>query len=223
VGQLQVVPGATGGIGAATPTEPIPGGFPVSYGVTASGSVQAQIKADLGNGTARVVAQPHISTKSGESGNFQDGFTSYYQEPGQVGGPSSLSSVNYGVILKVKPTLEGKDRILNEVSLEVSEPIASAAGAVLSLDTYNTDSTALCNVGESMILSGMVQQISNYSKNGAPLLRDIPLLDLFFGNKSSNKDRDEFVILVTPQPVFPTAAGGQPFGQQHAALMQPGQ
>jgi type II secretory pathway component GspD/PulD (secretin) len=74
-----------------------------------------------------------------------------------------------------------------------------------------------------MVISGMVEAISNYNKNGAPLLRDIPLLDLFFGNKSSNKNRDEFVILVTPQPVYPTAAGGQPFGQQHAGLMQAGQ
>ena len=219
-GQQQVVPGASGGFGGATPTEPVQGGFPLTYGVTASGSAHAQITADLGNGTARVVAQPHISTKSGQEGSFQDGFTSYYQQPGQVGGPSSLTSVNYGVIVKVKPTLEGQNRIMNEVSLQISAPIATAAGAVLSLDTYDTECTALCNVGESMVISGMVQEISNYNKTGAPLLRDIPLLDLFFANKASSKSRDEFVILVTPQPVYPTAAGGQPFGEQHAQLLQ---
>jgi pilus assembly protein CpaC len=219
-GQLQAVPGATGGLGTPTPTEPVTGGFPLTYGVTASGTAQAQITADLGNGTARVVAQPHISTKSGQEGSFQDGFTSYYQEPGQVGGPSSLTSVNYGVIVKVKPTLEGQNRIMNEVSLQISAPIASASGAVLSLDTYNTECTALCNIGESMVISGIVQEISNHNKTGAPLLRDIPLLDLFFANKTSNKSRDEFVILVTPQPVYPTAAGGQPFGEQHTQLLQ---
>jgi Flp pilus assembly secretin CpaC len=206
--------------GTSNIVQSITGGFPITYGVTASASANAQITADLGDGSGRVVAQPHISTQSGEEGNFQDGFTSYYQEPGQVGGPSSLVSVNYGVIVKVKPTLEGEHRIMNTVDLEISEPIAAASGSVLSLDTYNTKATALCNEGESMVISGMVQQGSNTSKNGAPLLRDIPLLDLFFANRSTSKTRDEFVILVTPQAVLPTVAPGTPFSEQHTQLFQ---
>ncbi|HEY1789995.1 MAG TPA: pilus assembly protein N-terminal domain-containing protein [Verrucomicrobiae bacterium] len=219
-GQSQVVPGASGSLGAPTPTEPIPLGFPITYGVTASASANAQITADLGDGSARIVAQPHISTKSGEEGTFQDGFTSYYQEPGQVGGPSSLTSVNYGVIVKVKPILEGEHRIMNSLELQISEPIAAAAGSVLSLDSYDTKATALCNEGESMVVSGMVQEGSNRSKNGAPLLRDIPLVDLFFANKATSKNRDEFVILVTPQAVLPTVAPGTPFSEQHTQLFQ---
>jgi Flp pilus assembly secretin CpaC len=217
-GAAQGFPGA-----GSTNASSIVGGLPITYGVVASATANAQIKADLGNGTAKVVAQPHISTKSGEEGDFQDGFTSYYQQPGQVGGPSSLVSVPYGVILKVKPTLVGQNRIMNQVSLNVSEPISTAVGAVLSLDTFNTASTVLCNVGESMVLSGIVQQQSSYAKNGTPYLRTVPLLDLFFSNKTSDKSRDEFVILVTPQPVFPTSAGGSPFGEQHSHLMSEGQ
>jgi Flp pilus assembly secretin CpaC len=220
-GQQQVVPGATGnGTNGVIPTEPIPGGFPLTYGVTASASASAAITMDLGDGLGKVVAQPHISTQSGEEGTFQDGFTSYYQEPGQVGGPSSLTSVSYGVIVKVKPTLEGQHRIMNTVELNISEPIAAAAGSVLSLDTYDTKCTALCDEGQSMVISGMVQQGSNVSKNGAPLLRDIPLLDLFFANRSTSKTRDEFVILVTPQAVLPTVAPGIPFSEQHTPLFQ---
>jgi pilus assembly protein CpaC len=217
-----VAQGFPSGSGSNNPPSSIIGGLPITYGVVASATANAQIKADLGNGTAKVVAQPHISTKSGEEGDFQDGFTSYYQQPGQVGGPSSLVSVPYGVILKVKPTLVGQNRIMNQVSLNVSEPISTAVGAVLSLDTFNTASTVLCNVGESMVLSGIVQQQSSYAKNGTPYLRTVPLLDLFFSNKTSDKSRDEFVILVTPQPVFPTSAGGQPFGEQHSHLMSEG-
>jgi Flp pilus assembly secretin CpaC len=216
----QTVPSSLGGTNTPqTLTAPLPGGFPITYGVSASASAQAQITADLGDGSGRVVAQPHISTQSGEEGNFQDGFTSYYQEPGQVGGPSSLVSVNYGVIVKVKPTLESEHRIMNTVELNISEPIASP-GSVLSLDTYDTKCTALCDEGQSMVISGMVNQGSNTSKNGAPLLRDIPLLDLFFANRSTSRTRDEFVILVTPQAVLPTVAPGTPFSEQHTQLFQ---
>jgi Flp pilus assembly secretin CpaC len=213
-GQVQAVPGTSNIVEAVT------GGFPISYGVSASASAQAYLTADLADGSGRVVAQPHISTQSGEEGNFQDGFTSYFEEPGQVGGPSSLTSVNYGVIVKVKPTLVGEHRIMNTVELNISEPIAGVAGSVLSLDTYDTKCTALCDEGQSMVISGIVQQGSNNAKDGAPLLRDIPLLDLFFANKSNSKTRDEFVILVTPQAVLPTVAPGTPFSEQHTQLFE---
>jgi type IV pilus assembly protein PilQ len=71
-----------------------------------------------------------------------------------------------------------------------------------------------------MILSGMVQKIANSNSSKTPMLGDVPLLSLFFSNKTSDKQRKEFVIMVTPQPVFPTTAAGQPFGDQHKQLLQ---
>ncbi len=191
------------------------GRIPVQFGVSATAS--AKIKALLGNGTGKIVAQPHISTKSGEVGSFQSGGTKYFSISGNVGG--SLQSVDYGVILKVKPILQGQDRILNEVSVEVSIPVPDSSG-VLTLDKYSTACTALCKVGESMILSGMVQKIANSNSSKTPVMGDVPLLSLFFSNKTSDKQRKEFVIVVTPQPVFPAAAAGQPFGEQHKQLLQ---
>ena len=71
-----------------------------------------------------------------------------------------------------------------------------------------------------MVLSGMIQQIANSNSSKTPLLGDVPLLSLFFSNKTSDKQRNEFVIVVTPQPIFPTEASGQPFGEQHEQLLQ---
>jgi pilus assembly protein CpaC len=192
------------------------GKIPIQFGVSASAS--AQIKALLGNGAGKIVAQPHLSTKSGEVGSFQSGGTKYFSVQGSLGA-ANLQSVDYGVILKVKPILQGRDRILNEVTVEVSMPVPDSSG-VLTLDKYSTACTALCKVGESMILSGMVQKIANSNSSKTPMLGDVPLLSLFFSNKTSDKQRKEFVIMVTPQPVFPTTAAGQPFGDQHKQLLQ---
>lgn len=191
------------------------GRIPVNFGVAASAS--AQVKALVGSGTGKIVASPHLSTKSGEVGNFQSGGTKYFSIAGNVGG--SLQSVDYGVIVKVKPTLQGRDRILNEVTIEVSMPVPDASG-VLTLDKYSTTCTALCKVGESMVLSGMVQKISNSNSSKAPLLGDVPLLSLFFSNKTADNQRKEFVIVVTPQPLLPAAAAGGPLGEQHKQLLQ---
>jgi pilus assembly protein CpaC len=192
------------------------GSFPVSYGVSATAS--AQLKALLGNGSGKIVAQPHLSTRSGDSGSFQSGGTKYFAVPAAVG-PSSLQSVDYGVILKVKPVLQGKDRIENEVAVEVSIPVADSTG-VLTLQKYDTTCTSVCKVGESMVLSGMTQTIANKNSSKTPLLGDIPLIDLFFSNKTADKQKNEFVIVVTPQPVFPTASSDQPYGESHQKIIQ---
>jgi len=109
--------------------------------------------------------------------------------------------------------------VLNEVTVEVSIPVPDATG-VLTLQKYSTTCTSLCKVGESMVLSGLVQQMASSNSSKTPILGDVPLLSLFFSNKTSDNSRNEFVIVVTPQPVFPTGATDKPFGTQHGQLQQ---
>jgi len=190
------------------------GRLPVSFGIAGN----AKFVADLLNGNGKTVASPHLSTKNGETGSFQSGGTAYLNAPGAQG-VGNLVAVDYGVILKVKPTLQGHDRVQNEVTIEVSMPVA-AAGTTFSLQKYDTTCTAVCKVGESMVISGMTQTISSGSSSKTPLLGDVPILELFFSNKTSDKARHEFVIVVTPRPVFPTEATGTPLGEQHKQLLQ---
>ena len=108
---------------------------------------------------------------------------------------------------------------LNEVTIEVSQPVATSQG-VFALDKFTTTSTEMCKVGESMVLSGLVQEISNHFKNKTPLLGDIPLLSLFFSEKTADKTKQELVVLVTPTPVFPQVDSGPSFGEQRKELLK---
>ena len=191
------------------------GGLPINFGVVA-GAGAGILNLHWQDATGKIVASPHLSTKSGEVGEFQSGGTTYFQISGNVGG--SLQSVDYGVILKVKPTIQGRDHIQNEVSIEVSLPVKDPSGR-FTLDKYSTKCTSLCKVGESMVMSGMTQLLASRSNDRTPLIGDVPLIDLFFSNKTANKDKKEFAIIVTPQPVFPTMAAGKPLGEQHKQLM----
>jgi pilus assembly protein CpaC len=186
----------------------------VGYGVSAT--AKARINALIGNGNGKVIAQPHLSTKSGGEGSFQSGGVTYFSVAGNVGG--NLERVEYGVILKVKPTLQGRERIVNEVTVEVSVPTGKAQGT-FSLDKFETKSTAMCKPGESMVLSGLVQTLANRFQEKTPLLGDIPLLNLFFSEKGRKTEKKELVVLITPTPVFPQAASGQPFSEERVKLL----
>ena len=212
----------TGGSNALTSTSSAnttavtPRRFPIAG--QASVSANAQFVADLIRGSGKIIDQTHLSTKNGEDGKFQAGGTAYLNAPGAQG-VGNLIAVDYGVILKVKPTLQGRDRLQNEVTIEVSAPIANG-GSQFSLQKYNTTCTSVCKVGESMVISGYAQTSANKNHNGTPLLGDVPLLNLFFSENTSDNARTEFVIVVTPRPVFPTEATGPAFGEQHGDLLQ---
>jgi pilus assembly protein CpaC len=188
-----------------------------SLGYGLSGTGKAKIQALLDNGDGKILAQPHLSTESGGEGSFQSGGSIYFEVAGNVGG--TLQKVEYGIILTVKPTMQGKDHILNEVSIEVSLPSAKQQGA-FSLDKFETKSKVLCKVGESVILSGLVQALASRFKEKTPLLGDIPLLSIFFSNKTTSKNNKELVLMITPTPVFPETAPAHPASEQTKRLLQ---
>ncbi len=136
---------------------------------------------------------------------------------GNVGG--TLEKVQFGVILKVKPTLQGRDTIVNVVSVEVSMPVAAGRNAY-SLDKSETQTTVMSKVGETVVLSGLVQTLGNHAKEKTPLLGDVPLLNLFFSEKSSSKTKKEVVVMLTPRPVFPQVSSAQPLGEERKKLLE---
>ena len=109
--------------------------------------------------------------------------------------------------------------MLNEVSIEVSIPGVDDQGN-FAVSKYDTACTSLCKVGESMVLSGNTQRTKNHKNSKTPLLGDVPLINLFFSSDITKDHQEEFVIVVTPQPVFPTVSTGPAFGEKHKQLLQ---
>lgn len=188
-----------------------------SLGYATSASAVAKINALVGAGRATVINRVHLSTKSGGEGLFRDGGETYFTVAGNVGG--SLSKVEYGITMKVKPTMQGKDRVLNEVALEVSAPTSKSAGA-LSLSVFRSQNTVICKVGESVVLSGLIQTLVNHFNEKTPVLGDIPLLSLFFSQKSARQSKKELVALLIPRPVYPQPSSDAPYSDEGKTLAE---
>lgn len=204
------------GVNAGANLEGGSGKSPVfSFNVNAT--VSAKINALVGSGNAKILAQPHLSTKSGGEGTFHSGGATYFSVSGINAG--TLEKIEYGVLLKVKPTLQGRDRIMNEVCIEVSVPSAKPQGT-FTLEKFETRSTAMCKVGESILLSGLVQSLSTQFKEKTPLLGDIPLLSMFFSSKVKQKENRELIVLISPKPIFPQADTARPMSEANEHLLK---
>jgi type II secretory pathway component GspD/PulD (secretin) len=51
---------------------------------------------------------------------------------------------------------------------------------------------------DSIILGGAIYSEKDFNKSGVPILQDIPLLGALFSSRSSNKSRQELLVLIRP-------------------------
>jgi pilus assembly protein CpaC len=123
------------------------------------------------------------------------------------------------MLLKVTPTLQGRDTILSKVSVEVSRPIPAGRNAY-ALDKSETSTTVMCKVGESIVLSGLVEALSSGNVEKTPGVGDIPLLNLFFSEKTSSKVKKELLVVLTPRVLFPDAAKGPAFSEERKQSLE---
>jgi Flp pilus assembly secretin CpaC len=167
------------------------------------------INAALTAANCKSIYQEHISGASGQEVAFKQGRTVY------VGG---LPPVPYGVIIKVKPTLMGKDGVMADLSVEVST--ATSGPGQVTTSEFRTGTSVMSKVGQTVVLSGFAQALGTINSDKTPVLGDIPLLNFLFAGKSKSKSHKEAVLLLTTRPSFPEVATGPAFSAQSKSILK---
>jgi pilus assembly protein CpaC len=171
-----------------------------------------KINTALTAANCKSIYQEHISGASGQEVVFKQGRTIY---------AAGLPVVPYGVIIKVKPTLFGRDGIMSDLSLEVSTAV-SDPGRVTTTE-FRTGTSVMSRVGQTVVISGFAQALRSSSRDTTPVLGDIPLLNLLFAGKSKSKSHKEAVLLLTTRPVYPEAATGPAYSAQSKSILNEAQ
>ena len=170
---------------------------PVAIGVNWSLSIAPVINALVSSGKAEVVARPRVGTRLGQKGRFLSGGEMFYKVSGEVSG--NLESVEYGIDLSVVPQFLADNTICNALTMTLSFPVTQAGSSDLSLDKYTIESTIVCKIGQSIVISGIAEQIRNDQESHTPLLGSIPGLRLFFSNTSRSLKNAEIIAIITPR------------------------
>lgn len=196
----------TGAFSGGTVTNAVAGGFHSNGSVTVGGLLTALSE----DGLATILAEPNLTAMSGETAGFAAG--------GEVPIVTFVNnSVNidfkqYGVIMRMTPTLLSPNRISLHVAPEVSD--LSDEGAV-TLDGFTipafkvrrADTTVELASGQSFALAGMLRSSINQQVTSVPGLKSLPLLGRLFETETSEQSDSELVIIATAYVVEPTAAG----------------
>lgn len=175
----------------------------------ATNSFKGAINALQQNGYAYTLAEPSLVSLSGQTASFLAGGEFPYpvsNRDGQV----QIEFKEFGVRLRLTPTVLSQDSIMLKVAPEVSDldfsnGVQAAGVTVPSLRVRRTDTSIQLAPGESFVISGLVTRTTFNNADRIPGLGDIPILGALFRSTKFEQDDKELVMIVTPHLVKPIA------------------
>ena len=150
---------------------------------------------------ARTLAEPTLTALSGETATFLSG-GEFAMPAGVTDGTTNYEMTEFGIRLEFTPRVLDKGRINLVISTEISA-IGATINTFSSLTQKQTTTTIEMPSGGTLMISGLLQDDMSDTVNGAPFLKDIPILGALFRSTAFSQDQTELVVTVTAYLVKP--------------------
>ncbi len=166
-------------------------------------NINAAIDALEDDGLVSILAEPNLTTRSGQQASFLAGGEIPIPVPGQDG-TVTIQYRQFGVSLQFTPIVLSKDKISLSVLPEVSALSDANAitggsfGTIPSITTRRANTTVDLGSGQTFAIAGLLRNDQNNSIDKFPFLGDLPILGPLFRSSSYQNNQTELVILVTP-------------------------
>ncbi|VIO73672.1 type II and III secretion system protein family protein [Bradyrhizobium ivorense] len=207
-------------VGTAGGISPAPFGSLLTSIVRTSngGSVDLLITALEEKGLARRLAEPNLTTLSGDAARFLAGGEFPVPIPSTtVGGNFPTVSIEYkkfGVELAFVPTVLSRGVINLRVEPSVSEldfnnSITIQGTSVPALTRRDARTTVELRDGQSFAIAGLLQTRNRQDVSQLPWIGSVPVIGALFSSKSYQQEETDLVIIVTPRLVAPAVPGQQ--------------
>lgn len=215
LGTVGTLVGTAGGVAA-----PPFGSLLTSIVRTAGGgSVDLLISALETKGLARRLAEPNLTTLSGDAARFLAGGEFPVPVASTAGTAGLVPTVTiefkkFGVELAFVPTVLSRGVINLRVEPSVSEldfsNAVQIAGTVIpALTRRDARTTVELRDGQSFAIAGLLQTRNRQDVSQLPWIGSVPVIGALFSSKSYQQQETDLVIIVTPRLVAPAAPGQQ--------------
>lgn len=174
---------------------------------TTGGNVNAVLSALASKTNVNILSSPHIMVTDNQVAKINVGQSVPVEGQSTVVGTNIVRSVSYvdtGVVLSVRPQINAGGLVTLEVSQEVSDVQAGVTTNGLNSPTINKRSAqtrVAVQSGDTMVLAGLIKDDKVAGSSGIPLLSEIPVVGALFGAKADTNNRRELIITITPRVV----------------------
>jgi general secretion pathway protein D len=115
---------------------------------------------------------------------------------------NTFSQVQYletGIILKVRPRVTRDGMVFLDIVQEVSTPGDTPdQNGNVRINTRKIKTEAAVQAGDTVMLAGLISDSVTEGSEGLPFLSRLPVVGALFGRQTSNKERSEVIVLLTP-------------------------
>ncbi len=177
---------------------------------------QFALNALIQDGKARLLSRPRLACQSNKEAELLVGgekpiLTTTVTEGGASG--TEVEYKEYGIKLKIKPTVIDQERIKLALNVEVSDvedvvilgTTAEPTAKAYPLTKRAASTELYLNDGQTLAIGGLIKQRRTDTIRKTPLLGDIPLLGWFFRKKTTTigggigeRADTELFITITP-------------------------
>ena len=163
-----------------------------------AGNWQSVINILRTDGVAKTLAEPRLTTVTGESASFQAGGEIPFQTVGATGA-TGVEFKDFGILLDILPVADANGLIRTEVAVEVSSIDESiTVNGQPGFVTRRTDTVMNAREGQAMVISGLYNRQESKDVDAVPGISRIPILGELFKSRAWRDDLSELVIIVTP-------------------------
>ena len=118
--------------------------------------------------------------------------------PGQIF--NSVERQNVGITLDIVPQVSEGDYVKLDLYEEVSNVVNGTANNTLGPTTTirSASTSVLIQNHRTAVIGGLLASQDTANNQGVPFISDIPVLGNLFSNKSTDKQKDNLVVFLTP-------------------------
>ncbi len=167
-------------------------------------NIGATLNALEKQGLSHRVNDSNITVLNNQTGKIQSGFTFFIRRV--VEGKVEKVPYDAGVIVEVTPQVTNSGEIVLKVHTEVSDILERnpVDGDVDKLSKQVSETILRVKDGQTVVIGGLIKNSTKYSKQGVPLLSDIPLIGALFSQTSDEREDNELIIVLKARRVTPT-------------------
>jgi general secretion pathway protein D len=142
----------------------------------------------LDNSEASFTVGQNVPFVTGSFSNTGTGTNSPFQ---------TIQREDVGITLKVKPQINEGDKVILDISQEISSISESANGATdIVTNQRKLDTQVLTSNGEIIVMGGFIREESKKSETRVPILGSIPVLGRLFRNDTNQNSKTNLMIFL---------------------------
>ncbi|MHC4388668.1 MAG: type II secretion system protein GspD, partial [Planctomycetota bacterium] len=106
-----------------------------------------------------------------------------------------------GVTLRIRPNITPQRNVDMKMDLTLSQRTGELVGGEPVRSSMITNTTAIAQDGQTIVLGGILFQQDSYVRRKIPLVGDLPGVGGLFRHEATTKTNNEMIVFITPEVI----------------------